>query len=535
MGIKDMVHGIRNRLHIGDMLIYIVFIALMVCLVGTQKVNWHLDEVFSYGLSNYTGEGIVLPVEDGKTYYPSHQVWSDYMSVDEGERFHYGNVWKKQGEDVHPPLYYAALHTVCSLFPGSISMWFGAAVNIVFACGILFFFRKIVLLLTCDRRMQMAASTVLIFSACILSLVTFMRMYIMAMFWVIALTYEVAKLIGGGYFRVRDYLPVLFCTVCGALTHYYCIVYTVMLSVAYGCYLLYEKRWRETGLFCLMQAAAGIMAVIIFPSMIKHIFFGYRGTQRINNLKHSGLESLIRVWETWKVMDDELFGGLLIYVAGAALLSLCVCGYRKCHGEKIVADKTFLARYLCCFCACAMYFLIICLISSNSDTRYLSPVYGILLAVVVCGVAALCKGIVKQQYVRLAIVAVLAVLIIKGWQNQRWSYLYKSTQPLLETAASYADTDCVCIYSDSWRLNPVYEEVSKFHSATFYRSEDLDMLSLSDLASRYELIVVTDRYLDVRDQEVLDRIIHMCPDIDTYEEIGNDIYTVTYYLHPSVE
>jgi len=59
----------------------------------------------------------------------------------------------------------------------------------------------------------------------------------------------------------------------------------------------------------------------------------------------------------------------------------------------------------------------------------------------------------------------------------------------------------------------------------------LDMLALSDLSSRYELIVVTDRYLGVSDQDVLERIIHMCPDIDAYEEIGHDIYSVTYYLH----
>lgn len=529
-----MVHEIRSRLHLSDMLIYIVFISLMVWLVGTQKVNWHLDEIFSYGLSNYTGEGIVLPVEDGKTYYPSGQVWSTYMSVGAGERFNYGNVWRKQSEDVHPPLYYAALHTVCSLFPESLSMWFGAAVNILFACGILFFLRKVVFLLTHDKWMKAFASIALICSACILSLITFLRMYIMAMFWVLALTYAVIRLIGECN-RFRDYLLILFCTVCGALTHYYCIVYAVMLSIAYGCFLLYDRRWKETCLFSLVQAAAGIMAVVIFPSMMKHIFFGYRGTQRLNNLKQGGIESLVRTWETWKTMDYELFGGALIYIAGAAIISLCVYGYRKCHGEKLAVDKIFLARFLCCFSACATYFLIICLISSNSDTRYISPVYGALLAVVVCGIGILCRSIVKQQYIRVIIAAILAVVTINGWLNQQWPYLYQSTQSLLETTAGYADTDCVCIYSDSWRLNPAYEEVTNFHSVTFYQDEDLDMLSLSDLASRYELIVMTDRYLDVGDQEVLDRIIHMCPDIDTYEEIGNDIYTVTYYLHPSAE
>lgn len=48
---------IENKLHISDVLIYLLFAGIMVMLVGTQKTNYHIDELYSYGLSNYTGGG----------------------------------------------------------------------------------------------------------------------------------------------------------------------------------------------------------------------------------------------------------------------------------------------------------------------------------------------------------------------------------------------------------------------------------------------------------------------------------------------
>lgn len=40
-----------------------------------------------------------------------------YVMVAENERFDYATVYYNQTQDVHPPLYYFFLHTVCSAVP----------------------------------------------------------------------------------------------------------------------------------------------------------------------------------------------------------------------------------------------------------------------------------------------------------------------------------------------------------------------------------------------------------------------------------
>ncbi len=39
------------------MILYLVFIVLMIIVISL-KSNYYIDEIYSYGLSNYTGDGI---------------------------------------------------------------------------------------------------------------------------------------------------------------------------------------------------------------------------------------------------------------------------------------------------------------------------------------------------------------------------------------------------------------------------------------------------------------------------------------------
>lgn len=102
----------NNRKTICDLLIYIVFSILMVFAIG-NKENLYVDEVYSYGLANHT-EGSMMCVEEGYTYYPSNTPWMNYMTVNPENRFDYRTVWANQKADVHPPLYYVILHTICT-------------------------------------------------------------------------------------------------------------------------------------------------------------------------------------------------------------------------------------------------------------------------------------------------------------------------------------------------------------------------------------------------------------------------------------
>lgn len=507
-----------------DVLLYGIFVILMVLAIYSKQ-NLYVDEVYSFGLSNNVG-GIYMPVEDGVTYYPANTPWIDYMTVDSENRFDYGNVWENQSMDVHPPLYYMILHTICSLFPGSISVWFAGLINIFFAIGTLFFLRKTVMVLTGNKLLQRLISVAFICSAGMLLAVTFLRMYILAMFWVTALTYLIIKQIGEKN-TLKTYLLFLCVTTGGALTHYYCIVYTVFISVSYGCYLLYNKYWKDIGLFCLTQGVSAIVSIGIFPAMIGHILSSGRGTESVNNLVDSSMSiGLKRLKVFFDIVDAQLFGGIFIYIFFSVLLLVLVCGKWKTFQNLFLEDKVEIIRYVCILIPVILYFLLVSRIAVFVTDRYMYPIYAVLFALVLCGSSVWIQRIAKQQAIYVCVL-LMVVMNVNSWKNANWEYLYQNSQPLLEAASTYSDVDCLYVYEKPWEINSSYYEVSKYHSVTFLTQEELDSLSSLDISGNYHLIVT----VTSEDEEVLERILNICPSLNTYDYIGGYAYTNTYYLY----
>lgn len=511
--------------------LYLLYFSVIVIMTATQKTGlWELDEVFSYGLSNYAGEGIVMPVSDGHTYIPSSQIFRAYMAVDEQNAFRYDNVWQNQADDVHPPLYYAVLHTICSLFPGCYSKWPAASVNILFALGVLFFIRKLVLLWTGDEFFSFYASLAFIFSAGILSMTSFFRMYIMAMFWVAAFTYALVSQMECASFSRKGFLSVMLFSACGALTHYYCILYIVIFSFFCGLYLLLQKRMKDFGLFCLAQACAAGTAVLIFPSMLTHIFSGYRGKQSFENMASQTLvQNLSAIRRAVLMIDRTVFGGVFfcIVVLGACVLITLRSGRRSISSVLM----PHMASFICCLGSCALYFLAVSRIAVSEDMKYYSPIYGVLFCTAVSIFGLWCKGVWKTGRGYLVFLLALFIMTVNGWREEKWPYLYRSSQELLEETSAYRDTDCICVYSDPLEIYTLYHQIFHFRSATFYRQEDLDNLCLSELSADNDLIVLTENVLDDRENvDMLERIRNLCPHTDSCDFLGDAGYFHLYHL-----
>lgn len=86
-----------------DVLLYVLFIAVL-CIVLSLKVDFFVDEIFTYGKANCKtpvsfqekeGAGAVyIPIKDGKIYTPGGKPLMDYVVVQPDNRFYYVNVWK---------------------------------------------------------------------------------------------------------------------------------------------------------------------------------------------------------------------------------------------------------------------------------------------------------------------------------------------------------------------------------------------------------------------------------------------------------
>ena len=226
-----------------------VFIALAAFVLG-NKTNLHGDEVFTYGLSNHPYiHTFNIKAEEGTVYTPADILWNEYMQVQPGHQFDYRNVWKNQEADVHPPLYYALVHTISSFFPGQYSVWFAGSVNVVF--GVLLIFCAFFLSMEIFGKKIYAFLTTVFFmcSAGMLSSVSYLRMYVMAMFWCCLATYLLVR-----YFREggskKFYRRLYAVTTLGILTHYYFLIYLFFLACVFCVILLTEKQYKNIGKFC---------------------------------------------------------------------------------------------------------------------------------------------------------------------------------------------------------------------------------------------------------------------------------------------
>ena len=110
------------------LLIYVIFFILIVIKMKIKRF-YYMDEAYSYGLSNHN----MIPTFKQNEYESTYDIfYNNYFAVKKNERFDYRKVWKNQKNDVHTPIYYILLHTICSFFPGKFSWWYAGSINIFF-------------------------------------------------------------------------------------------------------------------------------------------------------------------------------------------------------------------------------------------------------------------------------------------------------------------------------------------------------------------------------------------------------------------
>lgn len=164
---------------------------VMLFFIG-QKEGYHCDEIFSYGSANSNYENIFWSyrektpmhllieekiLKDGnivdcakrvKYYFIDHKDEKDafinakiseekmiWRTSEEAEnyvkakdnRFNYASVYYNQIQDVHPPLFYAIVHTVCSIFNNTFSKYIIFFINLPFFIGVCILIWKILNLL----------------------------------------------------------------------------------------------------------------------------------------------------------------------------------------------------------------------------------------------------------------------------------------------------------------------------------------------------------------------------------------------------
>ncbi len=122
-----------------------------------------IDAIKNHTVNEYSAK--LWDTFSGGHEYKTYDEAMDRYTVNSQNRFDYLNVYVLTAMDVHPPLYYDVLKTICSLFPKLDIMIAGFVVNIAFLLLTCLFIYKIGLIIF-DKQYLLALIPTLYYVLC---------------------------------------------------------------------------------------------------------------------------------------------------------------------------------------------------------------------------------------------------------------------------------------------------------------------------------------------------------------------------------
>ena len=493
----------------------VIFVLVIIAVIsGAMKANYHLDEYLTYVLAN-SSNGSKIQLQEGVAY-TGDDAFMDYFTVQRGHEFDYATVWKNQSEDVHPPLYYVFVHTISSFFPGSFSKWFGLAVNILFYILSGIFVYMISARLFRDRIKALIILIIWGTSAGILNTVVFIRMYMMVSFFILAAIYLHLDLYKRKRPGIKFYTLLFLTTVGGGLTHYYFVVFIFFTAFYYVIFLLVQKRFRDLLLYIVTYLLSAGTAILIFPSMIDQVFFGYRGEAAFEAME-SNSNFLNTIFQYASIIISKTMGYSLIFFLILAAGILLIIRRFKISGIKRGMRKIFRHPASAMFLVSIMYFLVIARIAPYITDRYIAPIFGLVYIVVFTVLLKiLCLLKMKENRKYLFMIITGAVLLPLTWSHGIEN-LYLNRQEGVRIAEENSNLDVIFVYDGKiWKLCPDIKELDKYHSFTVLKKENLEnYFQESNLEGSESYVVYILYTLD--QEEILSQIRTSDKDISNVE------------------
>ena len=311
-----------------------VIILILAITGGYMAIDRYLvgDEVVTYGMANSTDKGWMLSTgrirayfEDeiltdsvaqtiqniaafgmdlaknrrGAAYFsyprPEECGWygkeqiSDWFSIREDERLHLGDVYlNAMGDDANSYLYYELVHLSGSLFPAiSATKWSAFLVNAVALVAVLLLLYGIAGYFTADTKRQLLVCLLFGCSVGCLDLSTYLRAYMLAMAFQLALLLVHLKLyqaMRDGMEKAvrRDIAGLLVLYPLGYIAHYTTGVWAVVLGIATLVWLKKnltgQERKKNTRRYLICGILAVGIGILLDPMSVLGLFSKLSGT-----------------------------------------------------------------------------------------------------------------------------------------------------------------------------------------------------------------------------------------------------------------
>lgn len=499
--------------------IVISMLAAVICCV--QKVGFHEDEYYSYYSSQRT-TGLYL---DDDTWKPREEIYRE-LTVLPGEGFRYGLVKEVQSWDVHPPMYYFLLHTVCSVFPGTFSKWAGLGINLIaFLIGLLLLYK----LTGYVTKSDYAAPIVLLLyglTPAALSGVTFIRMYAVLTVFVLWAAILHCKNIDEEKLSFKGfYIPLALCTYFGFLTQYY---YFIFLFFAAACFCLYrmfcKKQIREVLTYAGTMVLVFGLAYVTYPAFPGQMFRGQRGAQATASFFDLS-NTLKRILFYGGLINRMVFAGLFPVLL-IVLLYLFVME-RRSEEKKALRDYFknhpfwFLLGTIC------GYFFVVSktgLLLGDSSIRYQMPIYGILIL--------LCVTVLLKRKGLPVYVFLLGLVLsnLYGICTGDVLFLYREDKGYIEQAKDFAKEEIPVVYfyngAQTWCVWDAADELLEYPEIYFTEQTKTEPISDAGIENAEKLVVYIANLAD--EETAISRVLSANENLHEYELLHEDSYCSAY-------
>ena len=383
----------------------------------------------------------------------------DYVTVDGSDAFDYLSVYFNVKDDNHPPVHFMLLHTMSSLFPGTLSPWLGCTINLI-CVGITLW-----LLLRLGRQLSeifgmeeqgrlVGILAVLLYglSTGALASVLLIRMYcLLSCLCVALLSMHVEKWKEHGFDRSNKGLIAI--TVLGFLTQYFFLFYCILLAAVTAAGLLCSKRMRELWIYIRSMVVAAVIGLVLFPFAIADVFSSGRGVEALDNLASGFAGYGARLLAFARILADRTAGDLLLGAGCATAVVLAVVlWYRRHRGQELSMSRE--VRGILCMLIIPVvgYYLLASRMSPYLVDRYVMPMFpmiALLFALLLC---CLGKRLAKAsgwkgRSVGIGLMAL--IIVVQGLRLASYDgeYLYRGYGQQEQLAEEYASLPCICVYA----------------------------------------------------------------------------------------
>lgn len=383
----------------------------------------------------------------------------DYVTVDGSDAFDYLSVYFNVKDDNHPPVHFMLLHTMSSLFPGTLSPWLGCTINLI-CVGITLW-----LLLRLGRQLSeilgmeeqgrlLGILAVLLYglSTGALASVLLIRMYcLLSCLCVALLSMHVEKWKEHGFDRSNKGLIAI--TVLGFLTQYFFLFYCILLAAVTAAGLLCSKRMRELWIYIRSMVVAAVIGLVLFPFAIADVFSSGRGVEALDNLASGFAGYGARLLAFARILADRTVGDLLLGAGCVTAVVLAVVlWYRRHKGQELSMPPA--VRGILCMLIIPVvgYYLLASRMSPYLVDRYVMPMFpmiALLFALLLCCLGkrlAKASGW-KERLVGIGLMAL--IIVVQGLRLASYDgeYLYRGYGQQEQLAEEYASLPCICVYA----------------------------------------------------------------------------------------